>query len=152
MPWFLPRQEILGHEDRKDGTYFLTKWLGYDDPKDLTWEPLSHFEDKSVILEYLIDANRHNRGNKAAASDGIKVPQGNGQEDYMSADEDEYEDEDEDEDVHEDEDEDEYADDEEDEDEEEDEGVDEDEGDDVDEYDEEEEEYDWNEDDSDDYM
>ena len=153
---FSTQQEILEHEDREDGTYFLTKWLGYEDPTDLTWEPLSHFKDKSVVLQYLLDIDRRNRENKAAAAevhghgpeDEYDDMEGDDNNDYEGEEdeEDDYEDEDEGEDDYED-----------DVDEDEDDAADEEEADDSDESEEEEEEdeeEDWNNghDDSDDYM
>ena len=38
-------EKILDSVQDGGQTFYLVKWVGYDDPKDLTWEPLENLEN-----------------------------------------------------------------------------------------------------------
>jgi len=47
-------EKITGHTIKKGEPLYHVKWEGYDDPKDMTWEPEENLADASEILkEYL---------------------------------------------------------------------------------------------------
>ena len=37
--------------DENGEIFYLVKWLGYDDPKDLTWEPFDHLEKCQQLIQ-----------------------------------------------------------------------------------------------------
>jgi transposase InsO family protein len=43
-------ESILAHRTRRRRTEFLIKWVGYDEAKDSTWEPLQSITNSPVIL------------------------------------------------------------------------------------------------------
>jgi hypothetical protein len=46
-------EKILNHRIDGSELQFLVKWLGYDDPGDDTWEPISQLQDCAYkIAEY----------------------------------------------------------------------------------------------------
>merc|ERR1712087_224331 len=48
-------EKILKQRVRKGEKQFFVKWLGYDDPKDNTWEPLEHVDDTVAMEEWLLE-------------------------------------------------------------------------------------------------
>jgi hypothetical protein len=47
-------EAILKHKGRGHNRTFQVKWLGYDDPKDFTWEPISHLKNNFIFHDYCI--------------------------------------------------------------------------------------------------
>jgi hypothetical protein len=46
-------EKIIGHRIRDGQDFYHVKWLGYNDPKDLTWEPVEHLENvRSLISDF----------------------------------------------------------------------------------------------------
>ena len=46
-------EQIVDHRRNEDGTiHFKTRWLGYPESSD-TWEPSEHFDDASIIKNYI---------------------------------------------------------------------------------------------------
>jgi hypothetical protein len=43
----------LDHIETKDGPRYRVKWLGWDDPNDITEEPLENLRDSEALAEYL---------------------------------------------------------------------------------------------------
>jgi transposase InsO family protein len=43
-------ESILAHRTRRKRTEFLIKWVGYDEAKDSTWEPLQSITNSPIIL------------------------------------------------------------------------------------------------------
>jgi hypothetical protein len=50
-------EAVLNHSrGSKRGEYdFQIKWLGYNDPKDITWQPWANVKDNEVLNRYLFD-------------------------------------------------------------------------------------------------
>jgi hypothetical protein len=50
-------EAVLNHSrGAKRGDYdFQIKWLGYNDPKDTTWQPLTNVRDNEVVNRYMFD-------------------------------------------------------------------------------------------------
>jgi hypothetical protein len=50
-------EAVLNHtRGAKRGDYdFQIKWLGYNDPKDITWQPWANVRDNEVVNRYLFD-------------------------------------------------------------------------------------------------
>jgi hypothetical protein len=63
-------ERVVGHkrEDGKD--YFRVKWIGYDDPRDLTWEPVSHLENCSEAIERFLAEEKQKK--KQARGDALQ--------------------------------------------------------------------------------
>ena len=51
--------------------HFLVKWVGYDDPKDYTWEPLQNLTNCSRIIESYMEELK--QSNKKKNSDLIET-------------------------------------------------------------------------------
>ena len=42
---------ILDHEEDQDSVlHYKVKWVGYDDPKDITWEPAEHLHSARATV------------------------------------------------------------------------------------------------------
>ena len=50
-------EAVLNHsKGDKRGEYdFQIKWLGFDEPKDITWQPWANVKDNEVLNRYLYD-------------------------------------------------------------------------------------------------
>ena len=46
--------------DENGEIFYLVKWLGYDDPKDLTWEPFDHLEKCQQLIQEFYEEKRKN--------------------------------------------------------------------------------------------
>jgi chromobox protein 1 len=50
---FFVVEKILGHRITSDGRdEYQVKWQGYDDPKDLTWEPIANLVSLRAEIDY----------------------------------------------------------------------------------------------------
>jgi hypothetical protein len=60
-------EKIIGYRIRDGQDLYQVKWLGYNDPKDLTWEPVEHLENvRSLISDFW--KRKQTRGRSAESS------------------------------------------------------------------------------------
>jgi len=50
-------EKILKHRKVRNTYDILVKWLGYDSPEDITWEPISNYKHNTIFHEYCRNNN-----------------------------------------------------------------------------------------------
>ena len=45
-------EKTLKHRKVRSTYDTLVKWLGYDSPEDITWEPVSNYKHSTILHEY----------------------------------------------------------------------------------------------------